>query len=188
MLIVFTGSWWVLVLRGIAAILFGVLAFVWPHITLTALVFLFGAYALVDGVFSIIAGIKTHAENKRWWLLLIMGVLSIAAGIYAFIVPAITALILLILIASWAIVIGAFQIAAAIQLRKHITGEWLLALSGIISILFGVALLYNPVAGALAVVWLIGVYAVLHGILLLALGFKLRGLKRSLPHMVPTAV
>jgi uncharacterized membrane protein HdeD (DUF308 family) len=188
MLIVFTGSWWALVLRGIAAILFGVLAFVWPHITLTALIFLFGAYALVDGVFSIIAGIKTHAENKRWWLLLITGVLSIAAGIYAFIVPAITALILLILIASWAIVTGAFKIAAAIQLRKHITGEWLLALSGIISILFGAALLYNPVAGALAVVWLIGIYAVVDGILLLALGIKLRGLERSLPHMVPTAV
>ena len=101
---------------------------------------------------------------------------------------AVTAFILLILIASWATVTGAFQIAVAIQLRKHITGEWLLALSGIISILFGAALLYNPVAGALAIVWLIGVYAVLHGILLLALGFKLRGLERSLPHMVATAV
>lgn len=117
-----------------------------------------------------------------------MGVLSVAAGVYAFIVPAITALILLILIASWAIVTGAFQIAAAIQLRKHISGEWLLALSGIISILFGAVLLYNPVAGTLAVVWLIGLYAVIFGILLLALGFKLRGLERSLPHMVPTAV
>jgi uncharacterized membrane protein HdeD (DUF308 family) len=99
-----------------------------------------------------------------------------------------TALILLILIASWAIVTGAFQIAAAIQLRKHITGEWLLALSGIISILFGAMLLYNPVAGALAVVWLIGIYAMVSGILLLALGVKLRGLVRSLPHMVPTPV
>jgi uncharacterized membrane protein HdeD (DUF308 family) len=188
MLVVFTSSWWALMLRGILAILFGVLAFVWPHITLTALVFLFGAYALVDGVFSIIAGIKTHAENKRWWLLLIGGALGIAAGAYAFIVPAMTALILLILIASWAIVTGAFEVAAAIQLRKHIRGEWLLALSGIISVLFGAALLYNPVAGALAVVWLIGAYAILDGILLLAFGIKLRGLVRSLPHMVPTAV
>jgi uncharacterized membrane protein HdeD (DUF308 family) len=188
MLIVFTGSWWALVLRGIAAILFGVLAFVWPHLTLTALVFLFGAYALVDGAFSIIAGLKSHAENKRWWLLLIVGLLSIAAGVYAFIIPAITALLLLILIASWAIVTGAFEIAAAIQLRKHIKGEWLLALSGIISILFGAVLLYNPVAGALAVVWLIGIYAVLDGILLLAFGIKLRGLVRSVSHMVPNAV
>jgi uncharacterized membrane protein HdeD (DUF308 family) len=188
MLVVFTGSWWALVLRGIAALVFGVVAFAWPHITLAALVLLFGAYALVDGVFSIIAGIKTHAENKRWWLLLLMGLLSVAAGVYAFVVPSITAFILLILIASWAIVTGVFQIAAAIQLRQHITGEWLLALSGILSILFGAMLLYNPVAGALAVVWLIGAYAVVSGILLLALGIKLRGLVRSLPRMVATPV
>jgi uncharacterized membrane protein HdeD (DUF308 family) len=188
MLIVFTGSWWAMVLRGIAAIVFGVLAFVWPHITLTALIFLFGAYALVDGVFSIIAGVKTHAENKRWWLLLILGLLSVAAGIYAFVIPTITAFILLILIASWSIVSGVFEIVGAIQLRKHISGEWLLALSGIISILFGALLLYNPVAGALAVVWLIGIYAVVYGILLLALGMRLRGLERTLAHMVPTPV
>lgn len=188
MLVVFTSSWWALVLRGIAGIIFGLLAFIWPHITLTVLVFLFGAYALVDGIFSIMAGFKTHAENKRWWLLLIVGLLSVAAGIYAFLAPAITALILLILIASWAVVTGAFQIAAAIQLRKHITGEWLLVLSGILSILFGAVLLWNPAAGALAVVWLIGAYAVVFGILLLALGIKLRGLERSLPHTVPTAV
>jgi uncharacterized membrane protein HdeD (DUF308 family) len=188
MLIVFTGSWWAMVLRGIAAIVFGVLAFIWPHITLSVLILLFGAYALVDGIFSIIAGIKTHSENKRWWLLLILGLLSVAAGVYAFIMPAITAIILLVLIASWAIVTGAFEIAAAIQMRKHITGEWLLALSGIISILFGAMLLYNPVAGALAVVWLIGIYAVVSGILLLALGVKLRGLVHSLDHMVPHPV
>ena len=127
MLIVFTSSWWALVLRGILAILFGVLAFAWPAITLTALVFLFGAYALVDGAFSIIAGLKSHGEFKRWWLLLIQGILSVAAGVFAFVVPEMTALILLILIASWAIVSGAFQIGAAIQLRKHIKGEWLLA-------------------------------------------------------------
>ena len=188
MLIVFTGSWWAMVLRGIAAIVFGVLAFIWPHITLSVLILLFGAYALVDGIFSIIAGIKTHSENKRWWLLLILGLLSVAAGVYAFIMPAITAFILLVLIASWAIVTGAFEIAAAIQMRKHITGEWLLALSGIISILFGAMLLYNPVAGALAVVWLIGIYAVVSGILLLALGVKLRGLVHSLDRMVPHPV
>ena len=188
MLVVFTSSWWALMLRGIAAILFGVLAFIWPQITLAALVFLFGAYALVDGVFSIMAGFKTHGENKRWWLLLITGLLSVAAGVFAFAIPAMTAWILLVLIASWAIVTGAFQIAAAIQLRKHITGEWFLVLSGVLSILFGAALLYNPVAGALAVVWLIGAYAIMFGILLLALGFKLRGLVRSASHMVPTAV
>ena len=188
MLVVFTSSWWALVLRGIAAILFGVLAFMWPGITLTVLVFLFGAYALVDGVFSIVAGIKSHGEYKRWWLLLIEGCLSFAAGVFAFVVPAMTALILLILIASWAIVTGIFEIAAAIQLRKHITGEWMLALSGVLSVLFGALLLYNPAGGALAVVWLIGLYSALFGILLLVFGIKLRGLVRSAPHMVPNAV
>lgn len=188
MLIVFTSSWWALVLRGIAAILFGVLAFMWPGITLTVLVFLFGAYALVDGAFSIVAGIKSYGEHKRWWLLLIGGCLSVAAGVFAFMVPAMTALILLILIASWAIVTGAFQIAAAIQLRKHITGEWLLALSGVLSVLFGAMLLYNPVGGALAVIWLIGAYSVFFGLLLLVFGIKLRGLVRTADNMVPHAV
>jgi uncharacterized membrane protein HdeD (DUF308 family) len=188
MLIVFTSSWWALVLRGIAAILFGVLAFMWPGITLTVLVFLFGAYALVDGAFSIVAGIKSHGEYKRWWLLLIGGCLSVAAGVFAFLIPAMTALILLILIASWAIVTGIFQIAAAIQLRKHIAGEWLLILSGVLSVLFGFLLLYNPAGGALAVVWLIGAYSVFFGLLLLIFGIKLRGLVRSADNMVPHAV
>jgi uncharacterized membrane protein HdeD (DUF308 family) len=188
MLLVFASSWWALLLRGIAGILFGVLAFMWPGITLTVLVLLFGAYALVDGAFSIVAGIKSHGEYKRWWLLLIEGCLSVAAGVYAFMAPAMTALILLILIASWAIVTGIFQIAAAIQLRKHIAGEWILGLSGLLSVLFGALLLYNPVGGALAVVWLIGTYSVLGGILLLIFGIKLRGLVRSAPKIVPNAV
>src|SRR5882762_5164830 len=126
MFVVFTGSWWSLVLRGIAAIFFGVLAFMWPHITLTALVFLFGAYALIDGAFAIFAGMKSYGENKRWWMLLVVGVLSAIAGVIAFVMPAITAWALLILIAARAIVTGVFEIAAAIQLRKQITGEWLL--------------------------------------------------------------
>jgi uncharacterized membrane protein HdeD (DUF308 family) len=188
MLIVFTSSWWALALRGLAALLFGLLAFLWPGITLTALVFLFGAYALVDGAFSIIAGIKSHGEFKRWGLLLLQGILSVAAGVFAFMVPAMTAFILLVLIASWAIVSGAFQIAAAIQLRKHIKGEWLLALGGVFSILFGAVLLFNPAAGALAVIWIIGAYAIVFGILLIALGFKLRGLERITHQMTPHPV
>ena len=188
MLIVFTSSWWALALRGLAAVIFGVLAFVWPHITLTALVFLFGAYALVDGAFAIIAGIKSHGEYKRWGLLLLQGILSVAAGVFAFMVPAMTAFILLILIASWAIVSGAFQIAAAIQLRKHIKGEWLLALGGIGSILFGAILLFFPAAGALAMIWIIGTYAIVFGVLLIALGFKLRGLERLAHNMTPHPV
>jgi uncharacterized membrane protein HdeD (DUF308 family) len=184
MLIVFTGSWWAMALRGVAAIVFGILAFVWPHITLTALVFLFGAYALVDGAFAIVAGIKSHGEYKRWGLLLLQGILSVAAGVFAFMVPAMTAFILLVLIASWAIVTGIFQIAAAIQLRKHIKGEWLLALGGIGSILFGAILLFYPAAGALAMIWIIGTYAIVFGCLLVALGFKLRGLERAAHELI----
>jgi uncharacterized membrane protein HdeD (DUF308 family) len=188
MLVVFTGSWWAMALRGVAAIIFGILAFVWPHITLTALVFLFGAYALVDGAFAIVAGIKSHGEYKRWGLLLLQGILSVAAGVFAFMVPAMTAFILLVLIASWAIVTGIFQIAAAIQLRKHIKGEWLLALGGIGSILFGAILLFYPAAGALAMIWIIGTYAIVFGFLLVALGFKLRGLERAVHEMAPHPV
>jgi uncharacterized membrane protein HdeD (DUF308 family) len=178
MLDIYTSSWWSLVLRGLAAIAFGIMAFVWPHITLTVLVFLWGAYALVDGVLAIGAGIKTHSEYRRWWLLFIEGILSVIAGVLAFILPGITALILLLVIAAWAIVTGVFEIAAAIQLRKAVKGEWLLALAGIASILFGIALFLNPVAGALAVVWLIGAYAIVFGALLIALGVRLHGMVR----------
>ena len=188
MLVVFTSSWWALVLRGLAAIAFGVLAFVWPQITLTALVFLWGAYALVDGAFAIAAGVKSHGENKRWWVLLLEGILGVAAGLAAFLVPGITALALLILIAAWAMVTGAFEIAAAIQLRKHIKGEWLLALAGVASVLFALALLFNPAAGALALVWLIGAYSIVFGVLLIVLGVRLHSLVRSADRMSPHAV
>jgi len=188
MLVVFTSSWWALVLRGIAAIGFGIIAFVWPHITLTALVFLWGAYALVDGVLAIAAGVKSHAENKRWWVLLLEGILGVIAGIVAFLIPGITALVLLLLIAAWAIVTGIFEIGAAIQLRKYIRGEWLLALAGVASVLFGIALFLNPGAGALAVVWLIGAYAVLFGVLLIGLGLRLHGMVGSADRMSPHTV
>jgi uncharacterized membrane protein HdeD (DUF308 family) len=185
MFLVFTSSWWALVLRGFAAIVFGILAFVWPALTLTALILLWGAYALVDGAFSIAAGIKSYGENRRWWLLLVGGILSLAAGLVAFLLPGITALVLLMMIAAWAIVTGAFEITAAIQLRKYIKGEWLLALAGVASVLFGTALLFNPNAGALAVVWLIGAYAVVFGILLVALGVRLHSLVRSTGRVSP---
>jgi uncharacterized membrane protein HdeD (DUF308 family) len=188
MLIMYTSSWWALLLRGIAAIVFGVLTFMWPQITLTVLIFLFGAYALVDGIFAIVAGIKSHSENKRWWVLLVEGILSAITGALAFVVPHITALVLLVLIASWAIITGAFEIVAAVQLRKYIKGEWLLALGGVVSMLFGVALLINPAAGALTVVWLIGAYAIVFGVLLLALGIKLRGLERTALKLTPRVV
>jgi uncharacterized membrane protein HdeD (DUF308 family) len=188
MLSVYTSSWWALLLRGIAAILFGVLAFVWPGITLTVLVLLWGAYAFVDGAFAIAAGIRSHGENRRWWVLLLEGILGVAAGIVAFAVPGITALVLLMLIAAWAIVTGVFEVVAAIQMRKYIKGEWLLILAGIASILFGVVLFINPGAGALAVIWLIGAYALVFGVILIALSLRLHGMVRSTDQMSPRAV
>jgi uncharacterized membrane protein HdeD (DUF308 family) len=173
-MVVYSGSWWAMLLRGVAAILFGLLAFVWPGITLTAVVFLFGAYALIDGVIAIAAGLKSYGELSRWWVLLLEGILSVVAGALAFILPGVTALVLVLLIAAWAIVTGVFEIVAAVQLRKHIKGEWLLGLAGAASILFGIALLINPSIGALTLVWLIGIYAIVFGVLLIGLGFRLK--------------
>jgi uncharacterized membrane protein HdeD (DUF308 family) len=151
-------------------------------------VFLWGAYALVDGAFAIAAGIKTYGENKRWWVLLLEGILGVAAGVVAFVIPGITALVLLLLIAAWAIVTGVFEIAAAIQLRKYITGEWMLALAGVASIIFGILLFLNPSAGALAVIWIIGAYAIVFGALLIALGLRLHGMVKTADRMSPRAV
>lgn len=171
-------NWWILALRGLCAIIFGILAFAWPAITLKVLVLLYGAYALVEGILSIIAAVsKREGSGLPWWALLLEGLLGIAAGIVTFAWPGITALFLLFLIAAWAIVAGIFEIIAAIRLRKEIEGELWLALSGIVSVIFGVLLFVRPGTGALTVVWLIGSYAVFFGILQLALAFKLKRFK-----------
>lgn len=169
-----TRKWWALVVRGCLAIAFGVMAFAWPGITLEVLIVLFGAYALVDGVFALAAAVSGGADGRPWGALLIEGIAGILAGIATFFWPGITALVLLYLIAGWAIATGVFEIVAAVQLRRHIEGEWALALSGIVSILFGVFLAAFPGEGALAVVWLIAGYAVVFGVLLVALGLRLR--------------
>ncbi len=168
-------NWWAIALRGLVAVLFGLAAFVWPGLTLLALVFLFGIYALLDGIFSIIAAVNNRAGNNRWWLLLLEGLVGVAAGIIAFIWPGITAFALLYLIAAWAVITGILEIAAAIRLREEIEGEWLLGLGGLLSIVFGILLFIWPGAGALAVTWLIGAYALFFGILLIILGFRVRG-------------
>ena len=171
-------NWWVLALRGLCAIIFGILAFAWPAITLKVLVLLYGAYALVEGILSIVAAVsKREGSGLPWWALLLEGLLGIAAGIVTLAWPKITALFLLFLIAAWAIVAGIFEIIAAIRLRKEIEGELWLALSGIVSVIFGVLLFVRPGTGALTVVWLIGVYAVFFGILQLVLAFKLKRFK-----------
>jgi uncharacterized membrane protein HdeD (DUF308 family) len=166
-------NWWLLLLRGIAAIVFGVLAFALPGLTLLTLILLYGAYALTDGVIAIIAAIMGGAPADRWWLA-IVGILGIAVGALTFMLPGMTALILLFTIAGWAVAIGVFQIIGAIRLRKEIDNEWLLILSGVISVLFGLGVVLNPGAGALAFVWVIGAYAIIAGGLYIGLAFRLK--------------
>ena len=168
-------NWWALALRGVAAILFGILAFAWPGITLFVLVLFFGAYMLVDGIFAIVAAVRVAGEEDRWWLLLIQGILGVLAGLVAFFWPGLTALALLYFIAAWAIVTGIMEIVAAIRLRQEIEGEWALGLSGLLSVIFGILLVVLPApAGLLSLVWLVGAYAVATGVLLLILAFRVR--------------
>ncbi|PYJ00797.1 MAG: hypothetical protein DMF00_06805 [Verrucomicrobia bacterium] len=168
--------WWVPVLRGIAAVLFGIMAFVYPGLTVAVLVLLFGAWILVDGVFRVIGAIGHRASDKEWGFDLIIGIMGIIIGFLTFHAPRITALALIIYIAAWALMIGATEIALAIKLRREIKGEWFLILMGLLSIAFAVMLLWNPLPGALALVWLIGSYAIAFGILAVILGFRLRSL------------
>jgi len=167
--------WWTFILRGLLAIAFGILAFVAPVWGLAILVALFGAWALIDGITSVWTGIRTRSVDRNWWLEILEGLVSIVAGLIAFILPGFAAEVLVILIAVWAIVTGVFQIWAAIRLRERIRGEFWLGLAGVASILFGVILLVFPVQGALALVWLIGSGAIAIGVLLTILGWRLRG-------------
>lgn len=167
-------NWWLLLVRGIAAILFGIAAFAWPGLTLAALVLLFGAYALVDGVFAVVDSIRYRDRLAHWGLWLLEGVLGIAVGAMTLFMPGVTAFVLLMFVAAWAIVGGVLRIVAAIQLRKRIEGEWLLALSGVLSVLFGLLLMTMPAAGILSLVWLIGAWAIALGIVLAMLAFRLR--------------
>jgi uncharacterized membrane protein HdeD (DUF308 family) len=169
-----TARWWALVIRGLAAVAFGILAFVKPSISLLALVILWGAYALVDGVFATVLSIRGARIVRGWGWQLAGGIVSIGAGVVAFLWPGMTALVLLAVIAAWAVLTGTAEVVTAVRLRRHLRGEWMLAASGILSIVFGVTLAANPGAGALAVTWLIGLYALLFGALLVALGFRLR--------------
>jgi uncharacterized membrane protein HdeD (DUF308 family) len=167
-------NWGWIVLRGVAAVLFGGLALVRPGITLAALVFMWGAYAIVDGVLAMVAAWQTRGHGRPLWPLFLVGALGIAAGVVTYRSPGLTALVLLLVIASWAIGVGVLQIVAAIRLRKEIEGEWALGLSGVLSVAFGILAARHPGAGALAVLWMIGGYAVAFGVLLIALGFRLR--------------
>jgi uncharacterized membrane protein HdeD (DUF308 family) len=177
-------NWWAVALRGAAALVFGILTALWPDIGLTALVVLFGSFAIVYGVFNIITAVRRRRDERRWWALLLEGVVSVAVGTVTLIMPDLTALALVYVIAAWAILTGILEIAAAIMLRRHIRGEWWLALAGMLSVAFGAVLAIWPGVGALALVLWIGAYAIVLGILLIALGFKLRRLRFELPDAV----
>ena len=167
--------WWVVLLRGVLAILFGVLAFAWPGLTAVILVTIWGVYALFDGIVGIIAGIK-----GKWTSLVVLGLLGIAAGIVALLWPGLTAISLLWVLAIWIIVAGSMQIGAAIRLRKEVRGEWMWILSGILMVLLGVVFFVRPGAGILSVTWLLATLAIVWGILLVMLSFRLKGLKGRL--------
>jgi len=171
-----TRNWWLLLLRGIVSILFGILAFAWPGATILALTLLFGAYAMIDGILSLVAAITgSDRSTPAWWLALV-GVLGIAAGLIAFFWPFKTAFALVIMIGVWALTVGIFEIVGAIRLRHEIDDEWWLITAGILSVLFGLAVLMAPASGALAIIWVLGAYAVLAGVLMIAFSFRLKGL------------
>ncbi len=178
-------NWWVFVFRGVVAILFGVLAFLRPGITLEALVLLFAFWALFDGVLALIGSVGAAEAHEPWWPLVLIGLLGIAAGVVTLKWPGITALALLLVIAYWSIFRGILEIVGAVRLRDLIQGEGWFIVGGLASIAFGVLLVIYPGSGLLAVVWLIGIYAVIFGIAQLMLGFRLKNLAGELPAPTP---
>jgi uncharacterized membrane protein HdeD (DUF308 family) len=182
MLAMVAREWWVFAIRGIAAIVFGIGAFIWPGTTLTVLVLLFGAYALVDGVALLVALARGDAEARsNGWAVGMMGVLGIVAGIVTFFLPGLTALTLLYIVAFWAIASGVFQVIGAIALRKELEGEFWMAIGGLASIVFGALLVASPGEGLITLVWLVGIWAIVFGVSSLGLASKLRGIDAALP-------
>src|SRR5579859_3110813 len=175
-------NWWALALRGVAAIAFGILAFLWPGFAWLVIALTWGVYVFMDGVLAIYAAAVGHGHGGQWWALLFEGVFGILAGLVTFFWPGLTEVILLYVIAAWAIATGVMEMVAAIRLRTFVVGEWALVVSGMLSLLFGLVLILAPVAGALAVAWLIGGYAIAFGVLLLMLALRLRGMtQQALP-------
>ncbi len=174
-------NWWSLVIRGFVAIALGIVTFAWPGITIGALVLLFGAYALIDGVVSIVGAWKAARTHERWGALIFEGIVGIAAAAVTAIIPGLTAIVLVYLVAAWALVTGVLEIIAAVRLRQFVSHEWLLALSGVASLLFGILALLLPLAGAVAIALGVGIYALVFGVLLIGLGFRLRSWTRT-PH------
>jgi uncharacterized membrane protein HdeD (DUF308 family) len=179
-------NWWALALRGVFAIIFALIAFFSPGATLLSLVWVFAAYMLVDGVFEIVAGIRAASENQRWGLLILGGILNILVGIIAFLMPGLTVLFFVTLMAVWSLISGVLMVIAAFKLNPTYGRGWLI-FSGIVSVLFGIALLIAPLVGAVVLTWWLGAYALVFGISLLVLAFKLRGHKDETGTAAPMA-
>ena len=175
MLQVLARNWWMVALRGVAAIIFGILALIWPDIAVSVLVAFFGAYALVDGIFAIVAAFQGE-HRDRWWHVA-EGVLGIAVGIIAWVYPGLTAVTLLYFFAAWAIVTGVVEVIAGIRLRRQITNEWLLILTGVLSVIVGILFFLSPIEALVTVARVIGIYAIILGVLLLAFAWRLRGMR-----------
>jgi len=175
-----SSNWWLLALRGALAVMFGVAAFVWPGLTFEVLVLLFGAYAFIDGVIMFSFGLMAAGDKQQWWPMVLGGIIGIAVGVLTFAQPAAMALALVYVVGAWAIVTGLLEIVAAIRLRDVISNEWLMGVSGALSILFGALVLYQPNAGALTLVWLFGLYAILAGVSQISLGLRVRRLDQTL--------
>ena len=176
---IFTRNWWVFALRGLLAIIFGLLALIWPEITIITLVILFGVFILLEGILNLVIGIASSETNRRWWVTLLQGILGIGIAILTFIWPDITAIILLYFIAAWALLTGFMQIFTAIQLRRMIEREWMMILSGALSIILAILLFVFPGESAISLVWLIGIFTIILGILLIILSFRLRKFHRE---------
>src|SRR5215467_1831080 len=176
----FVGRWWTVLLRGLTAVAFGLLTFAWPHLTITALVLLFGFYALMHGVFSLMAALGNRQQTRSRWLLALEGVVGLWAGIVTLRSPSTTAMVLIFFIWVWAIATGILRIVEAIRLRKEISGEIWLALSGVVTVIFGILLILRPIVGVVALAWVIAGYALLLGLFEILLGCELRGLRRRM--------
>jgi uncharacterized membrane protein HdeD (DUF308 family) len=172
-------AWWALLIRGIFAVLFGIMATTWPGLTLAMLIIFFGAFVLIHGLMAVVGSIMARKEAEDWWIVLLEGIAGIIIGVMTFAWPALTGLVLAYFIAAWALITGLLKVFGAIKLRKEIEGEWLLIVAGIISVIFGIFVFARPLAGALAITWVIGIYAMLLGILAIILSFRVRGWQKK---------
>ncbi len=171
---VLSKNWWILLLRGIAAIVFGILAIALPGLTLFMLVIAFGIYTLFDGVIEIWNGFSHRRTNDRWWVDILIGLAGVIGGILIMSLPGVTAVVAIYFIGAWMAITGILQIIAALRLRAEISNEWWLILSGVLSVIVGLYFLAFPGKGAVSLVWVIGIYAILFGVMMAVLSFQAR--------------